>query len=77
MKYITKLKLAAVHQLCDTEDRSTEYMIQVMQDIVKVELDTVMNYLQLNEKEKSNLFKELDELELLVTVAVDTISNDI
>lgn len=41
MKHITKLKLAAVHQYCDIEDKSTEFMYQFMQDTVKVNLDTV------------------------------------
>lgn len=61
MKYITKLKLAAVHQLCDVEDRSTEYTLQVMQDIVKVNLDTVLNYMQLSEKVHADLFREVNE----------------
>ncbi len=60
MKYITKLKLAAVHQLCDHEDKSTEYMYQLMQDTCKVDIDTVNNYM-INENH-SKLFKELNEL---------------
>lgn len=67
MKYITKLKLAAVHQLCDKEDKSTEYMLQFMQDTCKVELDTVMNYMKLGEKEHQQLFRELNNfLELFI-----------
>lgn len=62
MKYITKLKLAVVHQLCDVEDRSTEYTLQVMQDIVKVNLDTVLNYMQLGEKVHADLFREVNQL---------------
>lgn len=61
MKYITKLKLAAVHQLCDVEDRSTEYTLQAMQDIVKVELTTVINYMQLGEEAHSILFREVND----------------
>lgn len=61
MKHITKLKLAAVHQLCDTEGRSTEYMVQVMQDIVKVNLDTVVNYVNLGPKRHKELFREVNE----------------
>jgi len=60
MQYITKLKLAAVHQLCDAEDKSTEYMYQLMQDTIKVDIDTVNNYM-VNENH-SKLFKELNEL---------------
>ena len=67
MKYITKLKLAAVHQLCDKEDKSTEYMFQFMQDTCKVELDTVMNYMKLGEKQHQQLFRELNDfLELFI-----------
>lgn len=60
MKYITKLKLAAVHQLCEVENKSTEYMYQLMQDVVKVDIDTVNNYM-INENH-SKLFKELNNL---------------
>jgi hypothetical protein len=59
MKYITKLKLAAVHQLCDADDRSTEFMIQYMQDVCKVSHDTVESYLLLPHKEHKKLFKEV------------------
>lgn len=59
MQYITKLKLAAVHQLCDAEDKSTEYMLQLMQDVCEVDLDTCINYLSLKEKERDKLFKEV------------------
>ena len=62
MKYITKLKLAAVHQLCDAEDKSTEYMLQVMQDTCKVGLDTCIQYMELDPIEHSKLFKELNQL---------------
>lgn len=60
MQYITKLKLAAVHQFCEVEDKSTEYMYQLMQDVVKVDIDTVNNYM-INENH-SKLFKELNDL---------------
>jgi len=71
MKYITKLKLAAMHQWCDSEDKSTEYTIQFMQDMCKVDHDTVMKYFLLGDKEHHQLFKEVmsfcglfDKLEL-------------
>jgi hypothetical protein len=65
MQYITKLKLAAVHQLCDAEDKSTEYMYQLMQDSCKVDLDTVNSYM-INENH-TKLFKELNSLtELMI-----------
>lgn len=61
MKYITKLKLAAIHQLCDAEDKSTEFMIQYMQDTCQVDHDCVMNYLMLSNEEHLRLWKELNE----------------
>lgn len=32
--------------LCDEEDRSTEYMLQYMQDVAGVNLDCVINFLK-------------------------------
>ena len=67
MKYITQLKLAAVHQLCDVEDKSTEYMLQLMQDSCGVGLDCCISYLELEEKIHDKLFKEVNNLtELLI-----------
>ena len=57
MRYITKLKLAAVHQLCEAQDKSTEYTIQYMQDVCKVDLDTVIIYFGLCSGEKPNYLK--------------------
>ena len=69
MKYITKLKLAAVHQLCEAQDKSTEYTIQYMQDVCKVDLDTVIIYFGLCSGEKAKLFKEVNALvKILVTL---------
>ena len=59
MKYITKLKLAAVHQLCDAEDKSTEYMLNIMQDTCDVDLNCCISYMNLSENEHSELFKEV------------------
>tara|TARA_R110000868_G_C10920160_1_gene765604 strand:+ start:302 stop:529 length:228 start_codon:yes stop_codon:yes gene_type:complete len=59
MQYITKLKLAAVHQLCDAEDRSIEYMLQLMQDICDVDMDCCISYMKLDDKEHSKLFQEV------------------
>lgn len=69
MKYITKLKLAAVHQLCDAEDKSTEYMYQLMQDTAKVDLDAVNNYMM--KENHSQLFQEVNELtEILIDLSI-------
>lgn len=62
MKTITKLKLAAVHQACDIEEKSTEYTLQVMQNICKVDLDTCISYMSLSNEEHSKLFSEVNKL---------------
>ena len=59
MKYITKLKLAAIHSHCDVNNKSTEYMIQFMQDSCKVDLDCVLSYLQLSKEEHVKLKDEV------------------
>ena len=60
MKYITKLKLAAAQQLCDAYDKSTEFTLQYMQDVCKVDLDCVLKYFELPQKEKKKLFEDLN-----------------
>lgn len=62
MQYITKLKLASVHQYCDVEEKSTEYMFQFMQDSCKVDLDTCVAYMELGDDEHTKLFKEINSL---------------
>jgi hypothetical protein len=59
MKHITKLKLAAVHQLCDKEDRSTEYMLQLMQDSCGVDLECCLKYMEIPNKQE--LFQEVND----------------
>lgn len=71
MKYITQLKLAAVHQLCDAEDKSTEYMLQLMQDSCGVDLDCCVNYLKLETETHIKLFRELNELTELMIKLVE------
>lgn len=68
MKYITKLKLAKVHQLCDAEDKSTEYMLQFMQDTCEVDLDCVLAYMQLSDEEHKRLFNEVNNFTKLFTI---------
>ena len=70
MKYITKLKLASIHQLCDNNDKSTEYMLQLMQDTCEVELDTCVDYINLGDAKHSKLFRELNSL-VEVVVAIE------
>lgn len=38
--------LSQAKEICDKEDRSTEYMIQFMQDYAKVSFDCVIEYLE-------------------------------
>lgn len=75
MKYITKLKLRVVQFICDQEDKSTEYMLQAMQDIVKVDLDCVINYLEkTSDREKSELYNDLTKLIDVIKIANDSIN---
>ncbi len=46
MKNITKQKLLEAWDYCDENDKSTEYMLQYMQDIAEVDLDCVINFIQ-------------------------------
>ncbi len=45
MKVETKNKLLEAWLYCDENDKSTEFMIQYMQDIANVDLDCVMNFI--------------------------------
>jgi glutathionylspermidine synthase len=45
MKLETRQNLQAVYIQCMEEDRSIEYTIQLMQDMVKVNHECVMNFL--------------------------------
>ncbi len=56
MKQTTKDKLKEAKEYCDKNDKSTEFMLQYMQDFANVDLDCVLNYLENYEhiKQKSN-----------------------
>ncbi len=41
----TNYKLETAKQYCDDNDKSTEFMIQYMQDVAGVDHDYVINYL--------------------------------
>ena len=62
MQHITKLKLAAIHQICDIKDISTERMYAYMQDIIKVDIDTINSYMVLGEAKHEILFEEVNSL---------------
>lgn len=46
MKATTKQKLKEAWEWCDENDKSTEFMLQFMQDVAKVDLDCVLNFLE-------------------------------
>jgi hypothetical protein len=46
MKAITKEKLLTAWQYCDEEDKSTEYMLQYMQDVAGVDMDCVISFME-------------------------------
>jgi hypothetical protein len=48
MREITKNKLAEARRYCDKNEKSTEYMLQYMQDVANVDLDCVIKFLQEN-----------------------------
>jgi hypothetical protein len=46
MKETTKAKLKEAQDFCDENDKSTEFMLEYMQDYAGVNLDCVMKYLK-------------------------------
>lgn len=46
MKKKTKKLLEEAKQYCDEHDKSTEFMLQYMQDVANVDLDTVISFLE-------------------------------
>lgn len=62
MKYITKLMLAYIHHLCDVETKSTEFMIQYMQDVCNISIEEVNSYLSLSNEEQIKLREEAGSL---------------
>ena len=46
MKPKTKFLLLTAWQYCDEEDKSTEFMLQYMQDFAGVDLDCVVSFLE-------------------------------
>lgn len=45
MKAKTKMLLEEAQKYCDENDKSTEFMLQYMQDFAGVDLDCVVNFL--------------------------------
>lgn len=48
MNESTKAKLQSARDYCNANDKSTEFMIQYMQDVAHVNFDCVMRYLATN-----------------------------
>lgn len=46
MKSTTRDKLYEAWQYCDDEDKSTEFMIEHMQDVCSISFDTVMLFIE-------------------------------
>lgn len=46
MKAETKEKLFIAWDYCDENDKSTEFMLQYMQDVAGVDLDCVISFLE-------------------------------
>lgn len=46
MNQITKLKLACVFHYCVVKHESNEYMYQLMQDVCKLDRDTINQYIE-------------------------------
>jgi hypothetical protein len=52
MKASTKEKLFEAWTYCDEHDKSTEFMLQYMQDFAGVNLDCVLNFIEKTTDEK-------------------------
>lgn len=48
MKNSTRSLLEEAHKYCDEHDHSTEYMLEYMQSVANVDLDTVLDFLEEN-----------------------------
>lgn len=53
MKLKTKILLREAQSYCDENDKSTEFMLQYMQDIASVDLDCVIKFLDKQSNNKS------------------------
>lgn len=66
MKHSTLLAIATVHQYCKSLDKSTEFTYQTIQDICKVDLDTVNNYFIKYSNQHETLFNEINTINEIV-----------
>jgi hypothetical protein len=56
MKAETKNKLLESWQYCDDNDKSTEFMLEYMQDMANVDLDCVINFIQKTTNEERQAY---------------------
>ena len=60
MKALTKEKLFEAWAYCDENDKSTEFMLQYMQDYAGVDIDCVSNFItKTTDKERDNYYLKL------------------
>ena len=62
MKPETRNKLFEAWQYCDDNDKSTEFMLQYMQDFAGVDLDCVINFMQKTTDEQRQKWIENNQL---------------
>ena len=58
MRSETKRKLLTAWQYCDDHDKSTEFMLQYMQDVAGVALDCVISFMQKTTDEQRMKFNK-------------------
>jgi hypothetical protein len=58
MKLETKNKLFEAWAYCDWEDKSTEFMLQYMQDVSGCGLDSVINFMDKQSKNRQQWYNE-------------------
>ncbi len=54
MKKETRILLEEAQAHCDENDKSTEFMIQYMQDVAEVDFDCVMGFLEEQDISETN-----------------------
>jgi hypothetical protein len=52
MKEQTKKLLESAYQYCEERDKSTEFLIEYLQDVANVDLDCVLHFLTNKTKDK-------------------------
>lgn len=62
MRAETKSKLLAAWQYCEDNDKSTEFMLEYMQDVANVDLDCVINFIKKLNNESIHSTKQGNKL---------------